>query len=98
MFHREFILTFCAITGNASTYCAFGPFQVIPYSHNEAATEFFYDSPFTLLRCALHTTWVKFPDNATEMELPWLNDSYVHLNGTNKVSCSDRVARVVYSL
>ena len=57
---------------------------MIPYSHNESATEFFYDGPFTLLRCALHTTWVKFPDNATEMELPWLNDSYVHLNGTNK--------------
>jgi hypothetical protein len=57
---------------------------VIPYGHNEPATEFCYDGPFTLLKCALHNAWVKFPDNATEMELPWLNDSYVHLNGTNK--------------
>ena len=32
----------------------------------------------------IQPSWVKFPDNATEMELPWLNDSYVHLNGTNK--------------
>ncbi|CAB3995087.1 Hypothetical predicted protein [Paramuricea clavata] len=70
--------------GNASTDCAFGPFQVIPYSHNEVATNFCYDDNPTLLRCALHKAWVKFPDNATEMELPWLNESYVHLNGSNK--------------
>ncbi|CAB3995088.1 Hypothetical predicted protein [Paramuricea clavata] len=71
-------------TGNASTDCAFGPFQLIPYSHNESGAEFSYHDQYMFQRCALHNAWVKFPDNATEMEPPWLNKSYVHFNVSNK--------------
>ena len=66
------------------SFCQFGPFQVVPYSHNDRATEFEYLIPLmkTLTHCFLAKSTkvkVKFPNNATEMKVEWLNGSYVNL-------------------
>ena len=71
------------VTGNACKYCDFSPFQVIPYSHNEEATNFSFEGNDKLEQCFLQNVLVKFPNNSTEIRLPWLNESYVHLNVSN---------------
>ncbi|CAB4026456.1 Hypothetical predicted protein, partial [Paramuricea clavata] len=71
--------------------CVLGPFQLIPHSQKEQATKFsdFGEPKIVIKNCSLPTNGkpvlVKFPDNATEMELQWLDQSYVDLNVSNKV-------------
>lgn len=72
--------------------CGFEPFQLIPYSHNDRSAKFTVRSDIvnTLLRCDLLMVYgkgksqVKFPDNATEMKLPWLARSYVNFTVSNR--------------
>jgi hypothetical protein len=60
--------------------CPFIPFQIIPYSHKEPETEFsFFWENSVLLKCYLRNVLAKFPDNATDIELPWLSKSYIKL-------------------
>lgn len=61
--------------------CEFGPFQVIPYLHDTPVSEFEIVNK-TFSHCNLSEMIkfkVKFPDNATEIEMEWLNKSYVDL-------------------
>jgi hypothetical protein len=61
--------------------CPFEPFQVIPYSHSDPVTTLIHhDPPIQLQSCSVRNIRVKFPDNATEMELRWLNESYVNID------------------
>ncbi|CAB4004024.1 Hypothetical predicted protein, partial [Paramuricea clavata] len=68
-------------------HCVFGPFQLIPNSHQDSTTKFRdIDNPKVVFKsCALPKAWVKFPDmyNATDMELQWFNESYVDLTVFN---------------
>jgi hypothetical protein len=72
-----------------SKNCALGPFQLIPHSLNESAIKFSdndNDNPnlARMKSCSLRKVLAKFPDNATEMELELLDESYVDLNVSNK--------------
>ena len=69
-----------------SVSCQFGPFQLIPYTPNEQATKFTDQQQpnRALTSCSLRKARVKFPDNLTEMELQWLDESYVDLTVLNK--------------
>ena len=61
--------------------CEFGPFQVIPYLHDSLVSEFEIVNK-TFSHCYLSERIkfkVKYPDNATEIEMEWLNKSYVDL-------------------
>ena len=64
--------------------CEFSPFQVIPYRHNTLVTEFkIANRRFTYCTLPLSTkSKVKFPGDGTEMEIPWLNKSYVNLTAS----------------
>ena len=68
--------------------CPFKPLQVIPYSHNDPRTKFTHESVETLLHCNLLTQTarpqVKFPVNTTEMDIKWLDKSYVNFTVSNK--------------
>ena len=70
--------------------CPFKPFQVIPFSHNDPPTKFTHESVLvkTLLHCNLLTKssrpQVKFPDNTAEMDIQWLDKSYVNFTVSNK--------------
>ncbi|CAB4033804.1 Hypothetical predicted protein, partial [Paramuricea clavata] len=61
--------------------CVFRPFQVLPHSHKDPATTFLHTQQ--IFSCSLTKAQAKFPDNATEIELQWLNESYVDLNVSN---------------
>ncbi len=61
--------------------CLFKPFQVIPSSRNDPVTIF--SNSGQVFNCSLKKALAKFPDNATKMELQWLNESYVDLNVSN---------------
>ena len=61
--------------------CSFEPFQLIPYSHNEPATQFKQEE--TMTSCALskkQKTLAKFPNITKNVELEWLDDSYVQFS------------------
>ena len=65
-------------------YCEFKPFQLISYSHEEPATQFI--SGGTILSCFLYSNakaQVKFPNNTKEMDLQWLDESYVNFTVSN---------------
>lgn len=68
--------------------CDLAPFQLIPYSSSGPAAEFTADQQIlnkTLTsNCSLVKALVKFPDDVEEMELQWLNESYVDLVILNK--------------
>lgn len=65
--------------------CTLGPFQLISYSVKDAAAKFYIDRrDLNLSFCLLSKALAKFPDNATEIELQWLNESYVDLEVLNK--------------
>ena len=66
--------------------CELGPLQLIPYTPNEPATKFTDQQQpnRALTSCSLQKARVKFPDNVTEMELQWLDESYVDLTVLNK--------------
>ena len=69
--------------------CPFKPFQVIPYSHNGPPTKFTHKSVKTLLRCTLLTRpkarpQVKFSEYTEEMDLQWLDPSYVNFTVSKK--------------
>ena len=70
-----------------SKNCALGPFQFLPYKKNEPARKFFVkDNPTVVMKnCSLRKVLIKFPEKAREMELPWLDESYVDLNVSNNV-------------
>ena len=55
--------------------CMFKPFQVLQYSQTHGATNFSQNEQLGL-GCSAEKILVKFPDNATEVELQWLNESY----------------------
>ena len=76
----------CIIFIGGYVYCALGPFQPIPYTPNEPATKFTDQQQpnRALTSCSLLKARVKFPDNLTEMELQWLDESYVDLTVLNK--------------
>ena len=61
--------------------CKFTPFQVIPYNHEGPVTKFSHHDQ--VFNCSLKKALVKFPHNATEVELQWLNESYVDLSIKN---------------
>ncbi|CAB4038763.1 Hypothetical predicted protein [Paramuricea clavata] len=71
--------------GGSFNYCALGPFKLISYKRGESARKFSdIDNPKVVMNsCSLRHTQVKFPDNATEMEQQWLDESYVDLNVSN---------------
>ena len=66
--------------------CTLGPFQLIPYGPDAPAAKFTdqQNSTKALTHCSLQKGLVKFPDDVTEMELPWINESYVDLTVINK--------------
>ena len=64
--------------------CSFEPFQLIPYSHNDPPTKFTPRSVKMLLNCTLLRTGVKFPGNTSEMDIQWLDRSYVNFTVSNK--------------
>jgi hypothetical protein len=76
-------LIFICLTGNAGNHCDFSLFQVIPYNHNDSATNFTFESSDTLQKCVLENVLVKYPNNCKEMELEYLNESHVNLNISN---------------
>ena len=57
------------------------PFQLVPYNYENPATPFTdYDSANLVLKsCTLRLATVKIPNNTTEIEISWLNKSYVDL-------------------
>lgn len=63
-----------------------GPFQLIPYSHNTPPEKFtdLQNRNKPLTSCTLQKVLVKFPDNVTEVEQDWLNESYVDLTISDK--------------
>ena len=75
-------IIFIGVSGN----CVLGPFQAIPYTPNEPATKFTDQQQpnRALTSCSLWKALLKFPDNVTEMELQWLDESYVNLTVLNK--------------
>ena len=67
--------------GHDGFHCGFEPFQLIPYSHNEPATQF--SQPNAMTNCSLRkkeNNQVKFPNITNNMELQWLDDSYVQFS------------------
>jgi hypothetical protein len=68
-----------------SKNCLLRPFQLIPYDQMETATKFSdIDNKKLLMKsCTLTKALEKFPDNAREMKLQWLDQSYVDLNVSN---------------
>jgi hypothetical protein len=67
-------------------FCEFKPFQLIPYSHEEPATQFISSS--TIFSCFLYShanskAQAKFPNNTKEMDLQWLDESYVNFTVSN---------------
>ena len=72
--------------------CVLGPFQPIPYTTNIPVTTFTYQEQppnqqqltETSTNCSLRKALVKFPDKTTEIELQWLDESYVDLTVLNK--------------
>ena len=54
----------------------------MPHSHNVPATQFRHSNRSMIFKfCRLPRSTkpkVKFPDNSTEMEIEWLNGSYVN--------------------
>ena len=67
------------------THCSLGPFQVIPYGPNNSATQFRHDRTVTLKSCTLEKALSKPPDNSKEMDLQWLNESFVNLTVVNNI-------------
>ena len=63
--------------------CMFKPFQVLQYSHTHGATNFSQNEQLGL-GCSAEKILVKFPDNATEVELQWLNESYFNISVSGK--------------
>ncbi|CAB4042024.1 Hypothetical predicted protein, partial [Paramuricea clavata] len=73
-------------SGVDATVCPFKPFQVIPYSPKDQAIQFSYDIRNTIFQqCSLEKALAKFPENNTEMELQWLNESYINLTVSSKI-------------
>ncbi|CAB4028803.1 Hypothetical predicted protein, partial [Paramuricea clavata] len=64
--------------------CAFRPFQLIPYSHQDPATSFSDTNLDVLTSCSLTKAVTKFPDNPNYIDQPWLNESYVDLKISNE--------------
>ena len=66
--------------------CSLGPFQLVPYSNDEPATQFKDLNNNRLFQsCSLVKPWSKFPNQTLNIDLTWLNESYVNLtvlNGT----------------
>ena len=62
-----------------------GPFRLISYNTNKPVRKFFdKDNPTVVMKsCSLRKVLVKFPDKAAEMELQWLDESYVDLDVSN---------------
>ena len=65
------------------------PFQHISFSHEDSETQFsLEDDPQlkiqALKSCSVMNARVKFADNVKDIELPWLNGSYVNLTVNNK--------------
>lgn len=75
--------TFHMFCSNVGEGCMLGPFQVIPNSPNEQATEF-TDQQHNLTSCSLEKTLAKYPDKVTVEELKWLDESYVDLKFKSK--------------
>ena len=77
MFYRNIGLGF---------YCSFQPFQLIPYSHNAAATQFRQENNMT--SCSLSSKkkpQAKFPNITNSIDLQWLDDSYVKFSVSNNI-------------
>jgi hypothetical protein len=75
---------------NCAADCLLGPFQLIPHSQEEPATKFSdFGNPHIMMKsCFLKKgklVLVKFPENAKEVELQWLDQSYVDFNVSKKV-------------
>ena len=73
-----------AFLNTGDSTCDLGPFQVIPYSHNDVVTQvkFSRRSEKILEYCSLPKpikSKVKFPNSSKEMEILWLNKSFVNL-------------------
>ena len=67
-------------------HCGFTPFQLIPYTHSEPATEFTQTNKMT--SCSLDKSrkpQAKFPNITNNTELQWLDDSYVQFSVSNKI-------------
>ncbi|XP_028407910.1 uncharacterized protein LOC114530541 [Dendronephthya gigantea] len=78
------------IDSYGSTFCPFSPFQSIPYTHNDKATEFSYlnDDPDVVLKsCSFKKAWAKFPGSSDEKEQLWLNESFVDIKVSRKSLC-----------
>ncbi len=80
-FNPVFFIFYLNIGFRAS--CTFGPFQLIPFSNEEPATQF--NQRNTFQNCFFLRITVKFPNNIKEMELQWLDESYVDLTISNKI-------------
>ena len=79
------LLNFIQIYIGGYDNCPLGPFQLIPYNKGKLAEKFSdIDNRRAMMKsCSLRNVLVKFPDNAAEMELQWLDESYVGLNVFN---------------
>ena len=64
----------------ANGICRFSPFQVIPHSKDELATNFSNVVPIS--DCFFENASAKFPDNAVEIKLQWLNKNYMEINSS----------------
>ena len=67
-------------------YCSFKPFQLIPYSHNAAATQLKQQNNMT--SCFLNSKkkpQAKFPNITNSVDLQWLDDSYVKFSVSNNI-------------
>ncbi|CAB4044499.1 Hypothetical predicted protein [Paramuricea clavata] len=72
-------------SGVGVNVCSFKPFQVIPHSPKDEAIQFSYDLRNTIFqKCSLEKAVAKFPDNVAEMDLQWLNESYIDLTVSSK--------------
>ena len=72
------------LTIGGSENCAFGPFQLLPYSQNEPARKFNGSDDQRMESCyLLYLPQAKFPNNATEIELQRFDKSHVDLNVSN---------------
>ena len=82
----------CILFAGGYDNCELGPFQPIPYTPNTPITTFTYQQqppnqqqlPEAQTNCSLRKALVKFPDKITEMEVQWLDESYVDLTVLNK--------------
>jgi hypothetical protein len=84
-----------------SKNCTLGPFQFIPYrpySQNKPNRKFSdIDNPTVMMKnCSLRKVLVKFPDKAREIELQWLDESYVDLNvSSNDIYFKVRITKFI---